>query len=1153
MRNFKKFLTLVLAVMMVVSAMSFTTSAAVTNFEDVDADNETLVKAVDLLEYMGITKGVSATEFGADQAVTREQFALFMYRLMKGGKDAPSKASNSTSFTDLEDQTYFYAISWANAKGIIQGTSDTTFAPKNEITLQDAYTMVVRALEYESEEELIYPHGYIDVAEQDGVELDAGLPSDLDYEDALTRGDMAIILYNAFFAETAIPEVKLEVEDEDDDDGVLYYKEVTSYPILCEKYFGVEKVEYQAIATPHYSMDGEEPTYDLGYDAIYFEKVEGDKNVPEYYYLEPEEIGLEADELDDAFLGVFTMFVTVDDEDEGSEIEKVLFADCNMVKKTVSDLKLGTVSSNKQESYFAGSDAKLLSGKITAGDEVIYAFNAPYTYIEPTYAAKASEQEKYDDRNENDIATINFSVDNEDDVDLYTATIEELIAQPTDLDQATADKYFTAQAAELLGKFTEVYYEGLYEADIYDVDGDGVYEYIDYKPYMFFKVNTDEDYDFSSDTDFDAYDFETDFVYTNGAKLEGVEFADEDYVIGYFDEFEKVVKVAAVVKPTVTSIAKIKKNTGSVILADDTPVNVGSAWQLLANLNNVGLVYEDSFNDVVVGLAENHELLDGKYLDKELEFYIYDGVLLHHDPIDDDLKFTENLLIPLDVEGNYPEREFNKDTGDRVWYIYAWVDGERKYIPVEHKDTKPALFAEDASDVTRGEFGNAYLDTNEDEDGVQLSENVTYLSDKYAFQLCTYSVDADGIYSLVSLAYDLADEGYELADLPDDADVNDYEEIDGKYYEKLNIEKDDVTVLNDEDDEDIQFIVTDETGVALDKKAGSRFALKGSTLAAAKKDVVVKSYTKIIVLNYDTDDDEYTFDTLTAADFDDDMNGTFKTVTYLVSNNPESEAKENLVLLFATVEDGLEFTGKTDKKGQRIVALSTTGIDENGYYRNYYDIYNPFTGAKESDVAGNDPKSTKGQLPTAIANGTIVELTNGLVKEKNADNLGKFDPTDDANKLFWISEYDSADEFIVAVAANDGDINTHCKDEFVKSIEGNGNAVFYDITEETSIVVLKNSSVDSLVKWGNMTLGDESILADAKKDYKCYSNDVPDSNKNLTTKQLPYLKAYLETSADEDNDGRDDVDYMIILVHEISNVDLFRSHKAVEDDSTVQA
>ena len=213
MRNFKKFLTLVLAVMMVVSAMSFTTSAAVTKFEDVDASNEALVDAVELLNYMGVAKGVSDTQFGADQNVTREQFALFMYRLMKGGKDAPKNSSNSTNFTDLSDPTYNYAISWAVAEGIVNGKSETSFAPKDGITLQEAYTMVVRALDYEEEEKLIYPHGYIEVAEKLGIELDANLDSKLGYEDTLTRADMAIILYNAFFAETAIAEVETDYRD----------------------------------------------------------------------------------------------------------------------------------------------------------------------------------------------------------------------------------------------------------------------------------------------------------------------------------------------------------------------------------------------------------------------------------------------------------------------------------------------------------------------------------------------------------------------------------------------------------------------------------------------------------------------------------------------------------------------------------------------------------------------------------------------------------------------------------------------------------------------------------------------------------------------------------------------------------------------------
>ncbi len=1143
MRNFKKFLTLVLAVMMVVSAMSFTTSAAVTNFEDVDPDNEALVKAVDLLEYMGITKGVSATEFGAEQPVTREQFALFMYRLMKGGKDAPSKASNTTNFADLEDQTYFYAISWANAKGIIQGTSDTTFAPKNEITLQDAYTMIVRALEYEEEEDLLYPHGYIDVAEQEGVELDAGLPSNLDYEDALTRGNMAIILYNAFFAETAVPEVDTKVVRGEDDEW--YLKEVTTYPRLCEKHFGVKEVKYQAIATPHYATEDGEPTYDLGYDAIFFELVEDDEteteDVPDYYYLEPEDIGFEADELDDAFLGEFTMFITTDEQ--GDEIERVLFADCNMVKKTVSDLKLGTVSSNKEKSYFVNdageyTDAKLLSGKITTGSETIYAFNAPYTYIKPNYATGASDELKYFQRNENNIAEIDFDLENDDDVDFYVATIGvdeydvSTIVEWPDFSVAEEDfdDYFTAQATELLGKFEQVYYEGLFEADLYDVDGDGVYEYIDYKPYYFFQVDSDEDYDFSDSDVLDEVEVGTvPYIYTNEATVVGAEFVDEDYVIGYVDYETETVKIAEVIKPTVDSVAKIQTKTGSVILGTDVPVNAGSAWQLVANMPAYdkygalveGVVLEDSFNEAVLGTANVSGLLDATNLDEEkIEFYIYDGTVLHFDGVDDNLKFTENLIIPLQIGENVPEREFNKETGERLWYIYAWVDGDYKYVPVETEDAMPEVIVKDEDD-----------------------NNV--LAPEYDQQLCTFSESADGVYTIQSLAYEVDDDGL-TADEYDDLDADEqelYVEYDGKYYEYKGITHD-IAVL-DSEDEDEQVIVVGDEDVTMKKVAGTRFKLEDATLT---RNVVLKAYTKILVLIHDTEEDEYEMKEFDAATFKASAETQFKTVTYLVSNNPDSESKEDLVLLFATVDDEFDFDAKKDKNGQRIVSLSTPGVDENGYYRNYYELFNPFTGAKESDVAGSEAKKSANSLESVeIATGSIVELKGGMVDEDPDDDLGEFDPADDA-QLFWITEYDSADDFITVVPATVG-ADEDCKECFEAAVEAaESDAVYLEVNKETAITVLKYSDAASATKWGTMTLGDTSTLADNKKEFRCYSDRIPDSKGNLQTKQVPYLKAYLSTSEADDEDDYDVVDYMIIVVTEVENKNVLLSAKDVHED-----
>ena len=1136
MRNFKKFLTLVLAVMMVVSAMSFTTSAATTKFEDVDAENEALVNAVDLLEYMGITKGVSATEFGADQAVTREQFALFMYRLMKGGKDASANASNTTKFTDLEDQTYFYAISWANAKGIVNGTSDTTFSPKNGITLQDAYTMVVRALDYEAEESLIYPHGYIDVAEQLGVELDANLPSDIDYEDTLTRGDMAIILYNAFFAETAIPEVDTkEVEiGKDNENATWVLKEVTTYPRLCEKNFDVKEVKYAAVATPNYTKGDNEPTYDLGYDAALFEVVEDEETdfdeVPALVYLEPAQIGLEGEDLNDYFLGEFTMFVTTDEEEE--EIEKVLFADCNMVKKTVNDLVLGTVSSNKAESYYAGADeTKLLSGKITTGTEVIYAFNAPYTYLKPTYVTGASDVVKYAQRNENNIEEIDFVLQNVDDVDYYETTTVAIVTAEYEEDEdevlqwTVEDDYFTQQAEDLVTYFSQVYYGGLYEADLYDVDGDGVYEYIDYKPYSFFQVDSDEDYDFE-DT---GINDETGllYVYTNEANVTGAEFVDEDFVIGYVDPYTNTVKVAEVVKPTVTSVSKIKANTGSIILADGTPVNVGSAWKLFTTETAFeDVVLEEDFDEVVLETANASDLLNASILDEEeVELYIYDGVVLYADDVDNNLKFTENLIIPLDVEGNVPEKEFNKDTGDRVWYIYAYVDGACKYVPVVTEDVVPEVV--DAGDLT----------------------------DMYNKQLCTYSVDADGMYTIKALGFDF-DDDYDFAE---GEYILDNEDEDYAGYKGVSH---DIDVL-DSDDEDEQYIsaaLDNEDGVRLVKKAGTRFALEDS---AFDRDVVLKSFTKIVILVHDTEEDEYEIEeydaTTLKASMDEEL--VLNDVTFLVANNPDSESKEDLVLLFAVVDDEFALETKKDKNGQRIVSLSTPGVDENGYYRNYYEVFNPFTGARELDVAGNETSRTAEGLATAKASGVLVELKGGMVDEKGyvaegEDYLGAIDTSDNESGLVWITEYDEADDFItvVPVSATESADCDACFEDAIETYTFGGEKnfdgveflslddenLFFEVNKDTAVSVLKYGDPgEGTTMWGTMTLGDLSTIADAKKEFKCYSDKIEDSKGNYTTKYAPYLKAYISYSEGEDEDEDLPVaDYIIVVVNKVKNDEL---------------
>ena len=114
MRKSTRLLTIGLAFVMLFAMLAFSVSAAETKFTDVSAKDETLTKAVALLEGIGVTKGTSDTTFGTNEAVTRQQMAAFIYRLMNRGKSLEG-GENFTPFEDLYDDTFYGMVSWARA------------------------------------------------------------------------------------------------------------------------------------------------------------------------------------------------------------------------------------------------------------------------------------------------------------------------------------------------------------------------------------------------------------------------------------------------------------------------------------------------------------------------------------------------------------------------------------------------------------------------------------------------------------------------------------------------------------------------------------------------------------------------------------------------------------------------------------------------------------------------------------------------------------------------------------------------------------------------------------------------------------------------------------------------------------------------------
>jgi len=234
--SFKRLLSGILA-----SAMVAIGAPAVfaKNYTDVTETNFAKDE-IDILSDIGVIVGTSENEFSPEMNVTREQMALLLFRLMLNKADGGRV--NTSPFRDLYDDTYHGAISWANASGYILGTTASTFEPLEGITLQDAMTMLVRALGQSSAGmNQGYPWTYIDAAIKLG--LDRGLEN-IPYTETLTRAETAVILYNALTAEYLVPKTL--------SNGITVYESTT----IIEKVFGYEMDEATLVSTNDYSLIG---------------------------------------------------------------------------------------------------------------------------------------------------------------------------------------------------------------------------------------------------------------------------------------------------------------------------------------------------------------------------------------------------------------------------------------------------------------------------------------------------------------------------------------------------------------------------------------------------------------------------------------------------------------------------------------------------------------------------------------------------------------------------------------------------------------------------------------------------------------------------------------------------------------------------------
>lgn len=133
-------------------------------------------QTVDSAVTAGIFKGVTETEFEPDTAFSRAMLVTVLYRMA----GEPDVSELTEPFTDVDEGYWCYdALLWAYNNGIINGYSDGSFRPKNDLTRQALCAMLARYMRVMGKDLTAYETGVLDNY-KDAGNVSAGFVADMD-------------------------------------------------------------------------------------------------------------------------------------------------------------------------------------------------------------------------------------------------------------------------------------------------------------------------------------------------------------------------------------------------------------------------------------------------------------------------------------------------------------------------------------------------------------------------------------------------------------------------------------------------------------------------------------------------------------------------------------------------------------------------------------------------------------------------------------------------------------------------------------------------------------------------------------------------------------------------------------------------------------
>ncbi len=206
MKNLKKVLALVLAVVMI---MGVVTVASAKTYKDADKEAyKTYADAIDALSSLKILDGFEDGEFKADRTFNRAQAAkivAIVHNAATNGKIKDQTAisalySNAQNpFVDCNTSWALPYINYCRITGLADGMTATTYAPKRELTGVQWLKLMLTTLNFDTNKEGYTGTGWdVNVLNRaNEVGLTAGLADGWKAIAPIKRGEAAQILYNA--------------------------------------------------------------------------------------------------------------------------------------------------------------------------------------------------------------------------------------------------------------------------------------------------------------------------------------------------------------------------------------------------------------------------------------------------------------------------------------------------------------------------------------------------------------------------------------------------------------------------------------------------------------------------------------------------------------------------------------------------------------------------------------------------------------------------------------------------------------------------------------------------------------------------------------------------------------------------------------------